>query len=85
MLKLFFFAGPPLTNTSKLQLHTEQLPPKSTWGLTEQLLYNQGCKETPPKSLVRRKERQSGGDQHPYWGAQKRRGEITGSGILPGE
>ena len=44
-----FFAGPLITNTSKLQLHIEQLPLKSTWGLTEQLLYNQGCKERPPQ------------------------------------
>ena len=36
---------PPLENTSKLKLHIEWLSVKSTWGLAEQLYYNQFCKE----------------------------------------
>ena len=46
--------SPPLTNTSKLQLHIEGLSLKSTWGATGQFFYNQGCKERSTQSFIGR-------------------------------
>lgn len=48
--------SPPLMNTLKLQLHREKLLLKSTWGLAEQLFYNQDCRERSNQSLIGREE-----------------------------
>ena len=63
----------PRMNTSKLQLHIEQLSLKTTWRLAEWLFYNQGYKERTTQSLEGGEEKRSSRDPHPWQLNQKRR------------